>query len=141
MPQSAMWRLRSALARCAADPGLVTLHAARGLVEFAEATLGNVATMLSPARVRRELKRRDQERSRGDGRWFVPEESALVEVLARLIVPSDETGPGADQMGLVGPSATETIDDLVKRSPSRHTLYPRGLLTLDRIATEKHKSR
>ena len=141
MTQRAMQGGKSTLARWLASPGLVALHLTRGLVEFSEATLGNVVTMLSPARAARQLKRRHQERARDSVRWFTAEESALVEVLAGLIVPSDETGPGAVQMGLAGRSAAETVDDLVKHSQRRQSLYARGLLALDRLAKTKGKSR
>src|SRR2546426_447946 len=135
------FRARSTLARWAAAPDLVMLHVVRGLVELGEAALGKVVMLLSPFGAARALKRRDQQRRQDGGRWFTAEESALVEILARFIVPSDETGPGADQMGSAGRSAVETLDDLVKSSPPRQRLYARGLLALDRLAKPKGKSR
>jgi hypothetical protein len=133
--------MRSALARWVDDPGLVALHLVKGLLKFTETSMGAVATWLSPARGARELRRLEQNRPRDGERWFTREESALVEILASLVVPSDETGPGADQMGRMGPSAAETLDHLVRRSSRRQTLYARGLLALDRLARQQHRSR
>jgi hypothetical protein len=141
MTQRALQRARSTLARWAASPALVTLHLTRELVEFSETTLGHVVTTLSFSGAARQLKQRHKERARDGAGWFTGEESALVEVLAALIVPSDQTGPGADQMGLAGRSAAETVDELVKRSPRRQSLYARGLLALDRLAKTTGKSR
>lgn len=133
--------MRSTLARWAAAPGLVVRHLVKGLVKFGETTAGDAATMLSPARAARELERLEQARPRDGERWFTSEECVLVEVLASLIVPSDETGPGADQMGRMGRSAAETLDRLARRSSRRQTLYARGLLALDRLARREHRSR
>src|SRR6267378_498803 len=141
MTQGAMQRAKSTLVRWAASPDLVTLHLTRGLVEFSEATLGHVVTMLSASGAARQLKQRHTERAGDRAGWFTAAESALVEVLAALIVPSDETGPGAEQMGLAGRSAAETVDELVKRSPRRQSLYVGGLLALDRLAKTTGKSR
>src|SRR2546425_334661 len=124
------FRARSTLARWAAAPDLVMLHVVRGLVELGEATLGKVVMLLSPFGAARALKRRDQQRRQDGGRWFTAEESALVEILARFIVPSDETGPGADQMGSAGRSSGEKPGDLVESSPPRPRLYCRGVLAL-----------
>ena len=76
-----------------------------------------------------ELGRRERERPRGDTSWFTVEEVALVEVLASLIVPSDETSPGAKEADVV-----DTIDRMVATSPHRKKLYWFGLCSFDEWA-------
>jgi hypothetical protein len=52
-----------------------------------------------------------------------------VDVLASLIVPSDEAGPGAKEAGVV-----EKIDHWVAVSTEKQIVYARGLLALDERA-------
>jgi len=96
--------------------------------------------MMRSPKIAEELARRDRERPREGPQWFTADESALVEVLAHLIVPSDEGSPGAEQMDVLGRSAVETLDRLVAASPRRQALYARGLLALDRLAKDEYKS-
>lgn len=65
---------------------------------------------------------------------FTPEDSALVSALASLIVPSDETGPGAREAN-VG----HTLERLVATSQYRREFYPRGLLAFDMWAERAYK--
>ncbi len=132
--------MKSRLARLADAPGVAAVHLVRGLVQLGETKLGAVLMRLSPATAR-ELARRQRERPREGERWFTADESALVEVLADLIVPSDDTGPGAGQLKLAGRSAAERLDHLAAGSPRRQALYGPGLLALDRLAQDKHKAR
>jgi hypothetical protein len=78
-----------------------------------------------------ELARRDRERLSG-GRWFTPAEHRVVTALCEIIVPSDETGPGALQAGVV-----ERLDRMVALSPEPRRLYARGLLAFDELANRK----
>lgn len=79
------------------------------------------------------LALRDRERPRDDGRWFTTGEYRLIGALATLILPSDETGPGASEAGVV-----DTLDHLVATSRSRQALYARGLYGFDELAQRKH---
>jgi hypothetical protein len=65
---------------------------------------------------------------------FTPEESALVSALASLVIPSDETGPGAREAD-VG----QTLERLVATSRFRHELYRRGLRAFDVWAEHEYK--
>jgi Gluconate 2-dehydrogenase subunit 3 len=75
-----------------------------------------------------ELARRDRERPSGK-RWFTPAEHRLVTALCDIIVPSDETGPGALQAGVV-----ERLDRMLALSQEPRRLYARGLLAFDELA-------
>jgi hypothetical protein len=49
-----------------------------------------------------DLAHRNRRRS-GDGtHWFIAEEAVLIDVLASLLVPSDENTPGANEMDVMG---------------------------------------
>lgn len=85
-----------------------------------------------------ELARRDGERGRHHLRWFTPEEAAVAEALARVIVPSDEEAPGIDEIDVFGPPVILALDNLVVASPRRQHLYSRGLLSFDVWALKKH---
>lgn len=137
--RGAMQRAGSRLARYADASGLVALHLARGLVELSETRLGALLRMVSP-RQGKDLARRHREPPRESLQWFTADESALVQILANLIVPSDETSPGAAQLNHSGRSAVETLDRLVVGSPPRQALYARGLLALDRLAKDRYRS-
>ena len=96
--------------------------------------------MMRSPKIAKELARRERERPCGGPQWFTADESALVKVLANLIVPSDEASPGAEQMDVLGRSAVGTLDRLVAASQRRQGLYARGLLALDRLAKDEYKS-
>jgi hypothetical protein len=81
----------------------------------------------------RELRRRNRKRPRGTASWFSDEEAALVDVLASLIVPSDETSPGAREAEVV-----DTLDRMVVASPKRRELYWLGLYSFDEWARHQH---
>jgi hypothetical protein len=82
----------------------------------------------------KELASRDAGRGGKELRWFTPEEAALAEALARIIVPSDEASPGIDEVCVLDPPAIVALDKLVGTSPHRQELYSRGLLSFDRWA-------
>jgi len=123
---------RAKLARVARDWDVVARYAAKGVVRVtlfeAQVLLGHLSWKRT-----RELARRRRERPRGSSRWFRADEIALVDVLAALIVPSDETGPGAHEAGVV-----QTLDAMVAGSPRLQPLYGRGLLALDELARRVH---
>ena len=77
----------------------------------------------------KELARRNKERPRPGGHWFTAHEYALVGILATVMVPSDEMGPGASEAGVV-----KTLDRLVATSPDRQAIYASGLLSFDELA-------
>jgi hypothetical protein len=94
----------------------------------AEALLGSLSWQR-----RREVSRRRRERPEGSGRWLRDDEITLVGTLAALIVPSDETGPGAHEAGVV-----QTLDRTLAGSPPLQALYEPGLLAFDALARERH---
>ena len=80
-----------------------------------------------------ELAKRDMERSGGKMSWFTPDESALVDVLASLIVPSDDVSPGAQDADVVN-----TLERIVANSLQRKEMYSRGLYSFDEWAQWKY---
>ena len=62
-------------------------------------------------------------------RWFVHEELVLLDALAEVIVPTDESGPGAHAAGVMA-----HLDRMVAMSPTLQPLYQRGLLGIDALA-------
>ncbi len=110
--------------------------AARGV---ASALLGGVARGIdgilinSSYRRVRDLRRRERERPRGEATWFTEDEAALIDVLASLIVPSDETSPGAQEADVV-----DTLDRVVATSARRRELYRRGLYSFDECSRRRH---
>jgi len=100
--------------------------------DLAEVQILHALSLVSWRR-RRTLARRERERPHDSGRWFTPEEALVVEALASLIVPSDETGPGAKEVGV-----TASLDRLLAQSPSRQHAYRSGLLACDEWARRQH---
>jgi hypothetical protein len=80
-----------------------------------------------------ELARRNQARPRAGARWFTAQEYALVGVLAALIVPSDDMGPGAPEAGVA-----DKLDGLLASSRSVRGLYASGLLAFDELAEHQY---
>src|SRR5262245_14352975 len=76
----------------------------------------------------RELARREQERPGGE-RWFTRAEHGVVVALCGVIVPADESGPGALEVGVV-----ERLDRMLAQSSNSRPLYARGLLAFDELA-------
>ena len=87
--------------------------------------------------MKKELGRRDGERGRGAFRWFTADEALTAEALARIIVPSDDTTPGIEEVSVLGPPATVCLDNLVQASLHRQYLYSRGLLGFDVWASKE----
>jgi hypothetical protein len=101
-----------------------------GALTVAGATaLGGGKLALSRIGRARELARRDDARP-SEGRWFTPAERRVVESLCDMVVPSDENGPGALQAGVV-----ERLDRMLALSPRSRSLYARGLLAFDELAS------
>jgi hypothetical protein len=115
---------RGFLKRAAVVGGAVSGAAALGV--------GGKATLDYQAHAQ-ELARRDQERPRAGGRWFTAHEYVLVGVLAALIVPSDETGPGAPEAGVA-----DTLDGWLASSQKVRGLYASGLLAFDELAESEY---
>jgi len=112
---------------------IAAFAAVRKCLEFSDTKLGELVMTLSP--------RNAKERPRAGPQWFTADESAQVEILANLIVPSDDTGPGAAQLARAGRPAVATLDRLVAGSRSRQTVYARGLVALDRLAKDAYQSK
>lgn len=97
-------------------------------------------TKHSPNRVN-VLMRRNKMRSSDGTHWFVPEEVALLEALASIIVPSDENTPGVNEMDVLGSSAVKIIEKNVVASTERQSLYAEGLIVFDELANRLCKSK
>jgi Gluconate 2-dehydrogenase subunit 3 len=110
------------------DCGVGARYAAKGVIRFmlseAQTRLGHLSWKRE-----RELARRRRERPRGSARWLRDDEIELIDVLAALIVPSDETSPGAHEAAVV-----QALDAMVAASPQLQSVYERGLLALDELA-------
>jgi hypothetical protein len=102
------------------------------VIDRLEVHLLRALTMLAWRR-RRALDRRDRDRPRETGHWFTPGELAVVSSLSSLIIPSDETGPGAAEAHV-----STALDRLVAASGPRQGLYARGLLACDDWARHEH---
>lgn len=87
----------------------------------------------------KELIRRDAKRGHGDLRWITPDDAAVAEALANLIVPSDDASPGIEDVCVLGASTLESLDRLIANSPERQELYGRGLLAFDLWAQKERK--
>jgi hypothetical protein len=85
-----------------------------------------------------ELVRRSTERGNGALQWLTPVESSVAEALANLIVPPDDDTPGIEDVGVLGPTALESLDRLIENSPERQALYSRGLLAFDVWSQKEH---
>ena len=102
---------------------------AKTALEVLEAKLG---TLLANLRAD-EMNRRNRERPNDGTHWLTPGEYLVASALAALIVPSDETGPGAQEA-----RGADTLDRLVAGSHPRQLLYAYGLLAFDELAQHKH---
>lgn len=57
----------------------------------------------------------------------------LLEVLAQIVMPKDESGPGANEANVAA-----TIEERLTRMPSRRVVYLRGLNGFDDVAKKLH---
>jgi len=94
----------------------------------------NACLAVASREINKQVARRDAQRGGKPFRWFTPEEAAVAEALARIIVPSDEETPGIDEVGVLGTPAIAALDNLIANSCERQSLYSRGLLSFDRWA-------
>src|SRR5271154_1129768 len=85
-----------------------------------------------------ELSRRDAGRGGNSLNWFTPEEAAVAEALAKIIVPSDENSPGIDEISVLGESAITLLDKMVAESPGSQQFYSQGLLAFDCWARKEY---
>lgn len=81
---------------------------------------------------------REAQRGSGTFRWFTPDEAAVADALARVIVPSETDVPGLAEIDVLGPPATVVLDGLVSTSTYRPYIYSRGLYAFDLWALKKH---
>ena len=85
-----------------------------------------------------ELARRDARRLGSSGQWLTPEESAVAEALAKIIVPSDDESPGIDEVSVLGPDPITSLDKMIRNCSNRQYFYSRGLLSFDIWALREH---
>ena len=88
-----------------------------------------------------ELAHRNRKRPEDSTHWLISEETALIDVLASLLVPSDENTPGANEMDVLGSSAAKVLDILIAGSSWRQYLYAKGLIAFDKLAERTYKSK
>jgi hypothetical protein len=67
------------------------------------------------------------------GRLLTPRQRQLLEQLALIVIPKDESGPGASDANVVA-----TIEARLTYAPSRRALYLRGLDGFDAAAKKRH---
>lgn len=88
----------------------------------------------------KKLAANTKERLVESNRWFTPRECVLISALAALIVPKDETGPGASDIDIV-----DALERVVEKSQNRyiqdrHILYRKGLDAFDKVAQREYGS-
>ncbi len=93
----------------------------------------------APSAFNTELGRRNAVRGRNSFQWFMPEEAATAEALAKMIIPSEEGSPGIEEVSIFGPSAITLLDKLIKASPESQLFYSRGLLSFDIWAVKQYR--
>lgn len=72
-------------------------------------------------------------RKKGSNSWFSPREYAIAGALAAMIIPSDETGPGALEANVA-----DSLDRLLAERKNRHTLYQEGLNAFDELSQREY---
>ena len=91
--------------------------------------LGGGKALLEKVSLDKIIAQRDRLRPRDGKHWFIPSEYETANALAALIIPSDETGPGAREVEVI-----DRLDGLVAMSVSRQTPYVSGLVGFDELA-------
>src|SRR5690349_16574334 len=71
----------------------------------------------------RRVERRNDLMARGETRWFLPKEAAVIEALGSFIVPSDEGTPGANEIDVLGASLADTIGSWIACNPEKQLKY------------------
>jgi hypothetical protein len=113
-------------------------HLRATVVRWLKRLFQAVSTGLTPSGFKKELKRRNARRVGTARPWLMPEEALVAEALAKIVVPSDEESPGIDEVCVLGQSAIDVLNEIIKRCPDRQALYPRGLLAFDVWALKEH---
>jgi choline dehydrogenase-like flavoprotein len=114
-------------------PGILLGHVSRDLADAVAEKLGNLLLKSSGERTKK-LQGRDRTRSDAGTHWFVSEEAALVEILASVIVPSEQDSPGAREIDVLGLSVVEKLDSWIAAAPDKQFIYSRGLVAFDELA-------
>lgn len=83
----------------------------------------------------KKFARNTKERPVESNRCFTPSECTLISALAALIVPTDETGPGASDIDIV-----DALEHVVEKSQDRYILYRKGLDAFDEVAQREYGS-
>jgi choline dehydrogenase-like flavoprotein len=124
------------LSRFGRSLGVLAYRAPRELAEFILTRASNVLFMSSAQR-RKELDKRTRERRKGAERWFTLAERATITAMASVIVPSNDGSPGAKEMDALGAPAADRLDEWVRESPPKQTLFTRGLIAFDALARRR----
>ena len=82
----------------------------------------------------KEVALRERLRPHTADKWLLPEEERQLNALASLILPSDQTGPGAADA-----KVTQELEKMLVASRPKQKLYAAGLASLDRWARRKRK--
>jgi len=120
--------------------GVLLAHVSIDLVNGVTQRLGGLLLKSSAERTKL-LQRRNLARPGDEALWFVPEEAALVESLASMIIPSDEDSPGAKEIDVLGPSVVKTLDSWIPGASDKQFIYPRGLIAFDELAKRIYGAR
>jgi Gluconate 2-dehydrogenase subunit 3 len=91
--------------------------------------LGAGKALLDKVSIDKIIAQRDRLRPRDGKHWFIPSEYESASALAALIIPPDETGPGAREVEVI-----DRLDSLLATSVSRQALYVSGLVGFDELA-------
>jgi hypothetical protein len=96
------------------------------------AALGGGKALIGKLSHVRRMKERQAARPADGQHWFAPDERPSVRALADLVIPPDQSSPGAGE-----PEVIERLDRLVATSASRQELYARGFVGFDELATRE----
>ena len=83
----------------------------------------------------REVTRLINQKAGDRASWFTQGESTLLTVLASLIVPADDSSPGAQDLEVVS-----IMESIIAQSFQRQLGYSRGLYSIDQWAMHKYGS-
>jgi choline dehydrogenase-like flavoprotein len=119
---------------------LVMRETARRFSAFVQEKLTEMAYGLPTERAR-DLQAQHRMRPREKGKWFTPDEEALIETLTTLLVPSSEDRPGMAEVEVLGEKPTETLGGLICESELRQVIYSRGLAAIHRLAFRWYRQR
>jgi choline dehydrogenase-like flavoprotein len=98
---------------------------------------------ITPNNSKKRLSERARRCERRPGKgylWFTKDEADLLELLAALIVPSEESTPGANEMEVLGPSLSKVVDTWASASEESKSIYSEGLIAIDGLANNRYQT-